>query len=129
MRRFFKLITIGNEVRYPIEFGLEDAQQLCATAFPLHMLLELQLYWSNLSVGITALLVQPQRWKNSQPLGKREGWGGLNMGGWMCLILSINREPTSGSVVDHHHQLTLFNAAHQITSLLPVISTYVIGWL
>jgi hypothetical protein len=39
----------------------------------------------------------------------------------MCPILSINREPTSGSVVDH--QSILFNAAHQITALLPVIST------
>jgi hypothetical protein len=45
------------------------------------------------------------------------------MGGWMCLILCINREPTSGSVVDHYHQLILFNAAHQITTPLPVIST------
>ena len=36
MRGFFKLITIGNEVRYGMEFSLEDAQQLCATAFPLH---------------------------------------------------------------------------------------------
>jgi hypothetical protein len=33
---FFKLITIGNEVRYGIEFSLEDVQQLCAAAFPLH---------------------------------------------------------------------------------------------
>jgi hypothetical protein len=36
MRGFFKLITIGNEVRYGMEFSLEDAQQLCAAAFPLH---------------------------------------------------------------------------------------------
>jgi hypothetical protein len=36
MRGFFKLITIGNEVRYGIEFSLEDVQQLCAAAFPLH---------------------------------------------------------------------------------------------
>jgi hypothetical protein len=36
MRGFFKLITIGNEVRYSIEFSLEDVQQLCAAAFPLH---------------------------------------------------------------------------------------------
>jgi hypothetical protein len=33
---FFKLITIGNEVRYGMEFSLEDVQQLCAAAFPLH---------------------------------------------------------------------------------------------
>ena len=33
---FFKLITIGNEVRYGMEFNLEDVQQLCAAAFPLH---------------------------------------------------------------------------------------------
>jgi hypothetical protein len=50
------------------------------------------------------------------------------MGGWVCLILSINREPTSGSVVDHYHQLMLFNAAHQITTQLPVISTYTKAW-
>jgi hypothetical protein len=37
MRGFFKLITIGNEVRYGMEFSLEDVQQLCAAAFPLHM--------------------------------------------------------------------------------------------
>jgi hypothetical protein len=37
MRGFFKLISIGNEVRYSMEFSLEDVQQLCATAFPLHM--------------------------------------------------------------------------------------------
>jgi hypothetical protein len=36
MRGFFKLITIRNEVRYGIEFSLEDVQQLCAAAFPLH---------------------------------------------------------------------------------------------
>jgi hypothetical protein len=36
MRGFFKLITIGNEVRYGIEFSLEDVQQFCAEAFPLH---------------------------------------------------------------------------------------------
>jgi hypothetical protein len=36
MRGFFKLITIGNEARYSIEFSLEDAQQLCAATFPLH---------------------------------------------------------------------------------------------
>jgi hypothetical protein len=36
MRRFFKLITIENEVRYSIEFSLEDVQQLCTAAFPLH---------------------------------------------------------------------------------------------
>jgi hypothetical protein len=36
MRGFFKLITIGNEVCYSIEFSLEDAQQLCAATFPLH---------------------------------------------------------------------------------------------
>ena len=36
MRGFFKLITIGNEVRYGMEFSLEDVQQLCAAAFPLH---------------------------------------------------------------------------------------------
>jgi hypothetical protein len=34
---FFKLITIGNEVHYSMEFSLEDVQQLCTTAFPLHM--------------------------------------------------------------------------------------------
>jgi hypothetical protein len=33
---FFKLITIGNEARYGIEFSLEDVQQLCAVAIPLH---------------------------------------------------------------------------------------------
>ena len=37
MRGFFKLITIGNEVRYSIKFSLEDVQQLCAAAFPLHI--------------------------------------------------------------------------------------------
>ena len=37
MRGFFKLIIIGNEVRYSMEFSLEDVQQLCAAAFPLHM--------------------------------------------------------------------------------------------
>ena len=36
MRGFFKLITIGNEVHYGMEFSLEDVQQLCAAAFPLH---------------------------------------------------------------------------------------------
>jgi hypothetical protein len=36
MRGFFKLITIGNEVHYDMEFSLEDVQQLCAAAFPLH---------------------------------------------------------------------------------------------
>jgi hypothetical protein len=36
MRGFFKLITIGNEVRYGMEFSLEDVQQFCAAAFPLH---------------------------------------------------------------------------------------------
>jgi hypothetical protein len=36
MRGFFKLITIGNEVRYGMEFSLEDVQQLCAATFPLH---------------------------------------------------------------------------------------------
>jgi hypothetical protein len=36
MRGFFKLITIGNEVRYGVEFSLEDVRQLCAAAFPLH---------------------------------------------------------------------------------------------
>jgi hypothetical protein len=36
MRGFFKLITIGNEVHYSIEFSLEDVQQLCVAAFPLH---------------------------------------------------------------------------------------------
>jgi hypothetical protein len=36
MLRFFKLITIGNEVRYSVEFSLEDVQQLCVAAFPLH---------------------------------------------------------------------------------------------
>jgi hypothetical protein len=36
MRGFFKLITIGNEVRYAMEFNVEDVQQLCAAAFPLH---------------------------------------------------------------------------------------------
>jgi hypothetical protein len=36
MRGFFKLITIRNEVRYGMEFSLEDVQQLCAAAFPLH---------------------------------------------------------------------------------------------
>jgi hypothetical protein len=59
--------------------------------------------------------------QHSQPPGQREGWGG-----WMCPISSINREPTSGSVVDHYHQSILFDAAHQITTLLPVISTDVI---
>src|SRR5438045_667875 len=29
MRGFFKLITMGNEVRYGIEFSVEDVQQLC----------------------------------------------------------------------------------------------------
>jgi hypothetical protein len=33
----FKLKTIGNEVRYAMEFSLEDVQQFCAAAFPLHM--------------------------------------------------------------------------------------------
>ena len=37
MRGLFKLITIGNEVRYGMEFSLEDVQQLCAAAFPLRM--------------------------------------------------------------------------------------------
>ena len=36
MRGFFKLITIGNEVHYSIEFSLDDVQQQCAIAFPLH---------------------------------------------------------------------------------------------
>jgi hypothetical protein len=36
VRGFFKLITIGNEMRYGMEFSLEDVQQLCAAAFPLH---------------------------------------------------------------------------------------------
>jgi hypothetical protein len=36
MRGFFKLITIGNEVRYGMKFSLEDVQQLCTAAFPLH---------------------------------------------------------------------------------------------
>jgi hypothetical protein len=36
MRGFFKLITIGNKVHYSMEFSLEDVQQLCAAAFPLH---------------------------------------------------------------------------------------------
>jgi hypothetical protein len=36
MRGFFKLTTIKNKVRYSIEFSLEDVQQLCAAAFPLH---------------------------------------------------------------------------------------------
>jgi len=33
---FFKLVTIGNEVRYGMEFSLEDVEQLCATTLPLH---------------------------------------------------------------------------------------------
>jgi len=33
MRGFFKLITIGNEVLYGIEFSLEDVQQLYAADF------------------------------------------------------------------------------------------------
>ena len=37
MRGFFKRITIGNEIRYRIEFSLEEIQQLCAVACPLHM--------------------------------------------------------------------------------------------
>jgi hypothetical protein len=37
MQRFFKLITIGNKVRYSIEFSLKDVQQLYAVAFPLYM--------------------------------------------------------------------------------------------
>jgi hypothetical protein len=36
MCEFFKLITIRNKVCYSIEFSLEDVQQLCAVAFPLH---------------------------------------------------------------------------------------------
>jgi hypothetical protein len=36
MRGFFKLITIRNKVRYGMEFSLENVQQLCAAAFPLH---------------------------------------------------------------------------------------------
>ena len=36
MQGFFKLITIGNEVRYSIELSLEDIQRLCAAAFPLY---------------------------------------------------------------------------------------------
>src|SRR5436189_6262890 len=32
----FRLTTIGNEAQYSTEFSLEDVQQLCATAFPLH---------------------------------------------------------------------------------------------
>jgi hypothetical protein len=36
MRGFFKLMTIRNEVRYSIELSLEDVQQVCAAAFPLH---------------------------------------------------------------------------------------------
>jgi hypothetical protein len=36
MRGFFKLITIGNKIRYGMEFSLDDVQQLCAAAFPLH---------------------------------------------------------------------------------------------
>jgi hypothetical protein len=37
MRGFFNLITVGNEVRYGMGFSLEDIQQLCAIAFPLHL--------------------------------------------------------------------------------------------
>jgi hypothetical protein len=37
IHRFFKLITIGNEVYYGMEFSLEDVQQLCTAAFPLYM--------------------------------------------------------------------------------------------
>jgi len=66
----------------------------------------------------TALLVQPQHWKDSQPLGKREGWGG-----WMSPSSCINRGPSARLDYDDYHQLILFSAAHQITTLLPVIST------
>jgi hypothetical protein len=65
--------------------------------------LELQLCWSDLSAGIAALLVQPQHWKDFQPPGKREGWGGWNMGGWMYPTSSINKEPTSGFIDHHYH--------------------------
>jgi len=41
----------------------------------------------------TALLVQPQYWKDSQPLEKIKGWRGRQSGGWMCLSLCINRGP------------------------------------
>jgi hypothetical protein len=37
MHRLFKHITIGNKVYYSMEFSLEDVQQFCAAAFPLHM--------------------------------------------------------------------------------------------
>jgi len=72
----------------------------------------------------TALLVQPQHWKDSQPPRKREGWGGWNMGGLMRPSLCINRGPTAHLDYYHYHQLIVFNAAHQITTLLTVISTF-----
>jgi len=40
----------------------------------------------------------------------------------MCLSLCINRGPMANLNYHHYHQLILFNAAHQITTLLPVIS-------
>jgi len=58
MRRFFKLITVRNEVRYSMEFSLENVQQLCAAAFPLH----------TSSAGSNALFsARPSR--HAQPFG------------------------------------------------------------
>jgi len=72
----------------------------------------------------TALLVQPQYWKDSQPPGEIEGSGEAGiMGGWMCLSLCINRGPTAHWDYDYYRQLILLNAAHEITTLLQVIST------
>jgi hypothetical protein len=34
MHGFFKRITIGNEIRYSMEFSLEELQELCASACP-----------------------------------------------------------------------------------------------
>jgi hypothetical protein len=58
MRRFFKLITVRNEVRYSMEFSLENVQQLCVAAFPLH----------TSSAGSNALFsARPSR--HAQPFG------------------------------------------------------------
>jgi len=36
MHGFFKRTTIGNETRYSMDFSLEQLQELCAVACPLH---------------------------------------------------------------------------------------------
>ena len=75
MSGFIKRITIGNEIHYSMQFNLEQVQEPCAAACPLHMSLPQRLEFGDDIEGseqVAQVVDANQEWEIRDIIGKED---------------------------------------------------------